>query len=173
MLKYSTEAQHQRHYSGGPKPYEQAFIERCHKYRSLPGYHYFEVFAQQCIDYHCADNYDGVTARFFIDFMMKMTDEDFDKWLKRDMAQRLLAQSGDIPDDDPHTASVRAGLTAIKRAAELGILHMPDDDSIMVCVRYGIKERWEPLGLLESAIDLVDSGNLTLLEKTIQEREKK
>lgn len=168
MLKYSVEAQNQGHYSGGPKIYEQAFIDRCCKYVHLPGYHYFEAFAQQCINYHCADNYDGVMARFFIDFMVGMTEDNFDKWLKRDMAQRLLAQSCDIPDDEPYTASIRTGLLAIKRAAELGILHMPDDDNVMVCVGYG--ERWETRCLLESAIDLVGNGNLPVLEKAIQER---
>lgn len=100
MLRLSVEAQCQGHFCEGPRAYEQKFIERCNSFKAFPGFPAFERFAQQCIDYHCADNYDGTTARFYISFMMDMTPARFEKWLKRDFAKRLWSELGDVLIDE-------------------------------------------------------------------------
>jgi len=100
MLRLSVEAQHQGRIVGGPKEYEQIFIDRCNSFLSLPGFPEFERLAQQCIDLHCADNADGISARVYIDFMIGMPRDCFEKWLKRNLAKRLWHEFGGVPVDE-------------------------------------------------------------------------
>lgn len=99
MLKLSGAAQRQT-CSGGPKEYEQNFIARFVEYAMLPGYHYAEEFAQQCIDLHCADNLNGVSAREYMDRITMMPDDAFTSWVKRYIAKKLWVEFGDIPVDE-------------------------------------------------------------------------
>lgn len=99
MLKLSVDAQHQK-CSGGPKEYEDKFIARFEKYQKLPGYHYIEDFAQQCIDLHCGDNLNGISARTYMDRVAMMPEDAFASWLKKYIAKALWAEFGDIPVDE-------------------------------------------------------------------------
>lgn len=66
---------------------------------------------------------------------------------------------------------VRDAAALIRRAAELGILHMPDNNSVVVCVRYGDEEQWEQKSLFEASVDLVNSGYMLELQAIVDEKE--
>lgn len=72
-------------------------------------------------------------------------------------------------------APVREACALIRRAAELGILHMPDDKSVVVCHFVEEdgeeKEVWVQTDMLEAAISLVNSGDVPMLKSVIAVKE--
>lgn len=75
--------------TANPKPgnhnqvaYERAFAEKFALAKGLPNYDLLESFAQQCIDLHCGDSLNGISARVYMDKIIEMSDEEFLKFAK-------------------------------------------------------------------------------------------
>ena len=62
--------------------YEKKFAEKFKLVEHLPNYNALEVFAQKCIDLHCGDSLDGISARVYMDKIISMPDEEFVSWAK-------------------------------------------------------------------------------------------
>ena len=60
--------------------YERNFAVKFELVKDLPNFEALERFAQRCIDLHCGDSLDGISARVYMDKVIKMTDAEFIAW---------------------------------------------------------------------------------------------
>lgn len=60
--------------------YETAFAARFKELEHLPNYPMLEKFAQQCIDLHCGDSLQGITARVYMDEIIAMPTDKLIEW---------------------------------------------------------------------------------------------
>ena len=60
--------------------YEQKFAGKFELVKDIPNFEALERFAQKCIDLHCGDHLDGISARVYMDKVIEMTDEEFIAW---------------------------------------------------------------------------------------------
>lgn len=63
--------------------YEKAFADKFALVEGEPNYAALERFAQKCIDLHCGDSLDGISARVYMDQIISMPAEDFVAWAKK------------------------------------------------------------------------------------------
>lgn len=73
MLHLSVEAQNQgRYFAGGPREYEGNVIDALASYANIPGFEKtWGGNTQWAIDHHCGDDLNGITARDFLDRIIK------------------------------------------------------------------------------------------------------
>ena len=71
-----------RGYNHAQHDYEKKFKEKIEAFSSLPNYSALEKFAQQCIDLHCADSLDGISARVYMDRVIATPHEDLMGWAR-------------------------------------------------------------------------------------------
>lgn len=62
--------------------YERKFADKFKLVEGLPNYKKLEQFAQKCIDLHCGDSLDGISARVYMDKVIGMPDDEFVTWAK-------------------------------------------------------------------------------------------
>lgn len=60
--------------------YEEKFASKFELVKESPNYAALERFAQQCIDLHCGDSLNGISARVYMDKVIAMTDDEFIAW---------------------------------------------------------------------------------------------
>lgn len=60
--------------------YEAAFAARFKELEHLPNYSALESFAQRCINSHCGDSLDGITARVYMDKIIEMPSAELVAW---------------------------------------------------------------------------------------------
>ena len=62
--------------------YEKAFARKFELVTTFPNYFMLEKFAQQCIDLHCGDSLNGISARVYMDKIIEMSDKEFVQWAR-------------------------------------------------------------------------------------------
>jgi hypothetical protein len=62
--------------------YEAAFAARFKELEHLPNYPALERFAQKCVDLHCGDSLNGISARVYIDKITAMSASELLAWAK-------------------------------------------------------------------------------------------
>ena len=60
--------------------YEKKFANKFDLVKDIPNFEALEQFAQKCIDLHCGDSLDGISARVYMDNVIEMTDNEFIAW---------------------------------------------------------------------------------------------
>lgn len=60
--------------------YEEQFAAKFKLVENAPNFAELECFAQKCIDFHCGDSVDGISARVYMDEIIAMSDEEFVAW---------------------------------------------------------------------------------------------
>lgn len=60
--------------------YEKTFAGRFDLVKDLPNFEVLERFAQKCIDLHCGDSLDGISARAYMDKVIAMSHDAFIIW---------------------------------------------------------------------------------------------
>lgn len=60
--------------------YEKKFASKFDLVKDIPNFEALERFAQKCIDLHCGDSLDGISARVYMDKVIEMTDAEFIDW---------------------------------------------------------------------------------------------
>lgn len=60
--------------------YEKKFADKFKIVEGLPNYAKLEQFAQKCIDLHCGDSLDCISARVYMDKIIEMPDAEFVVW---------------------------------------------------------------------------------------------
>lgn len=89
------------------------------------------------------------------------------------IAQAVQEEQTTLTDSTEDTAAaVREAGALIQTAAKLGLLYMPDDNSVVVCTRYGDEERWERTNMLEASCSLANSGYMPELKRIVEAKQK-
>ena len=60
--------------------YEKKFASKFDLVKDIPHFESLERFAQKCIDLHCGDSLDGISARVYMDKVIAMSDDEFIAW---------------------------------------------------------------------------------------------
>lgn len=60
--------------------YEKKFADKFKLVEGAPNFEALERFAQKCIDLHCGDSLDGISARVYMDKIIAMPDDEFIAW---------------------------------------------------------------------------------------------
>lgn len=62
--------------------YEKQFADKFKLVENFPNFEKLEQFAQKCVDLHCGNSLNGISARVYMDKIIEMPDNAFVDWAK-------------------------------------------------------------------------------------------